>query len=201
MLDGLHEYLGDDVQIRYSEGCHLYADKLNGLAQEGELISEVKGVCAESDVVICCLGLDSGLEGEGRRPGQPVRQRRQANLNLPATRKRSCASALTAASRSSWLCSAAARWRSTPPKTKPPPCCRPGTPGAMGGLAVARALFGEVNPQGKLPVTFYHSDADLPSFTDYAMKGRTYRYIETEAPLPVRLRPLLHPLHLQTMRP
>ena len=33
VLDGLHEYLGDDVQIRYSEGCHLYADKLNGLAQ------------------------------------------------------------------------------------------------------------------------------------------------------------------------
>ena len=53
-------------------------------------------------------------------------------------------------------------------------------PGAQGGRAVARALFGECNPQGKLPVTFYHSDEDLPAFTDYAMKGRTYRYMEKE---------------------
>lgn len=57
-------------------------------------------------------------------------------------------------------------------------------PGARGGEAVARALFGETNPQGKLPVTFYHSDRDLPEFTDYAMKGRTYRYMEKEALYP-----------------
>ena len=83
VLDGLHEYLGDDVQIRYSEGCHLYADKLNGLAQEGELISEVKGVCAESDVVICCLGLDSGLEGEEGDQGNQFASGDKPNLNLP----------------------------------------------------------------------------------------------------------------------
>jgi beta-glucosidase len=48
--------------------------------------------------------------------------------------------------------------------------------GERGGDAVAEALFGETNPSGKLPVTFYASDSDLPSFTDYSMKGRTYRY-------------------------
>jgi beta-glucosidase len=66
--------------------------------------------------------------------------------------------------------------------------------GAKGGTAVAKALAGEVNPGGRLPITFYASDADLPDFTDYAMaphpplaatsttpaasasKGRTYRY-------------------------
>ena len=42
--------------------------------------------------------------------------------------------------------------------------------------AVAEALVGEVNPGGRLPVTFYASDTDLPSFTDYSMKNRTYRY-------------------------
>ena len=51
-------------------------------------------------------------------------------------------------------------------------------PGQSGGLAVAEVLFGEVNPSGHLPLTFYRSTADLPSFTDYAMKGRTYRYFE-----------------------
>jgi beta-glucosidase len=48
--------------------------------------------------------------------------------------------------------------------------------GEHGGEAVAEALFGETNPGGRLPVTFYASDSDLPEFTDYSMKNRTYRY-------------------------
>lgn len=48
--------------------------------------------------------------------------------------------------------------------------------GQRGADAVAEALIGEVNPGGRLPVTFYANDADLPSFTDYSMKNRTYRY-------------------------
>ena len=49
-------------------------------------------------------------------------------------------------------------------------------PGMEGGTAVADVLFGDYNPQGKLPVTFYKSSSQLPDFEDYSMKGRTYRY-------------------------
>ena len=57
-------------------------------------------------------------------------------------------------------------------------------PGERGGEAVAKVLFGEVNPSGKLPVTFYKSTSDLPDFLDYTMKNRTYRYFKGEALFP-----------------
>jgi len=53
-------------------------------------------------------------------------------------------------------------------------------PGEEGGSAVADVLFGDYNPGGRLPVTFYKSTDDLPSFRDYNMEGRTYRYYKGE---------------------
>ena len=51
-------------------------------------------------------------------------------------------------------------------------------PGQAGGQAIADVLFGDYNPAGRLPVTFYTSLGDLPAFGDYAMAGRTYRYFK-----------------------
>jgi beta-glucosidase len=51
-------------------------------------------------------------------------------------------------------------------------------PGGEGGTAIADVLFGDYNPAGRLPVTFYKSVDELPPFTDYGMRGRTYRYFE-----------------------
>lgn len=50
--------------------------------------------------------------------------------------------------------------------------------GQAGGIAVADVLFGDYNPSGRLPVTFYKKDSDLPAFTEYSMEGRTYRYFK-----------------------
>jgi beta-glucosidase len=53
-------------------------------------------------------------------------------------------------------------------------------PGQEGGTAVAQTLFGDYNPAGRLPVTFYKSEKDLPAFDNYNMEGRTYRYFRGE---------------------
>ncbi|HLY17044.1 MAG TPA: glycoside hydrolase family 3 C-terminal domain-containing protein, partial [Bryobacteraceae bacterium] len=53
-------------------------------------------------------------------------------------------------------------------------------PGQAGGTALADVLFGDYNPAGRLPVTFYKSEDQLPAFDDYDMKGRTYRFFEGE---------------------
>lgn len=57
-------------------------------------------------------------------------------------------------------------------------------PGQAGGLAIADVLFGDYNPAGRLPVTFYKSEKDLPDFEDYNMEGRTYRYFKGEVLYP-----------------
>ena len=51
-------------------------------------------------------------------------------------------------------------------------------PGQQGGTAVAEVLFGDYNPAGRLPVTFYRNVSQLPDFEDYNMTGRTYRYMQ-----------------------
>jgi beta-glucosidase len=57
-------------------------------------------------------------------------------------------------------------------------------PGEAGGQAIADVLFGDYNPAGRLPLTFYRSVADLPPFEDYGMEGRTYRYFRGEPLFP-----------------
>jgi len=57
-------------------------------------------------------------------------------------------------------------------------------PGQAGGTAIADVLFGDYNPAGRLPVTFYKSADQLPPFTDYSMQGRTYRYFHGEPLFP-----------------
>ena len=56
--------------------------------------------------------------------------------------------------------------------------------GQSAGTALANVLFGDYNPAGRLPVTFYKSDSDLPDFSSYSMENRTYRYFKGEALYP-----------------
>ena len=184
VLEGIQEYLGDEVRVLASEGCHLCHTKSQGLGMEDDRISEVKGVCAASDVIIAVMGLDSGLEGEEGDEGNEFASGDKPNLNLPGLQQHVLETiqsfgkpvVLVLLSGSAL----AVNWADE----NIPAILQGWYPGAQGGKAIADIIFGEKNPEGKLPVTFYRSTEELPAFTDYSMKGRTYRYMQSEALYP-----------------
>ena len=182
VLEGIQDYLGEDGRVLYAQGCHLYKDREEALAQPDDRISEAVSCAEHADVVVLCLGLDETLEGEEGDTGNSYASGDKLDLLLPRPQQR--------------LLEAVA-------KTKKPfiVCLLAGSamdlnfadqeaaailqafyPGAEGGREVARLLFGEYSPSGKLPVTIYRDLTEMPAFTDYTMRGRTYRYL-TKKPL------------------
>lgn len=81
VLEGIEDYVGENVRVLYSEGCHLYRDRTSNLAMEHDRDSEVRAVCEASDVVIAVVGLDATLEGEEGDTGNEYGSGDKPNLN------------------------------------------------------------------------------------------------------------------------
>ncbi|WP_172194707.1 glycoside hydrolase family 3 C-terminal domain-containing protein [Saccharibacillus qingshengii] len=183
-LEGIQDYLGGDVRVLYSEGCHLFQEKVGGLAAAGDRLAEARGVCAESDVIVVCLGLDSGLEGEEGDMGNAFASGDKPDLNLPGQQEELLRIAQGSGKPVILLLLAGSALAVTYAERHIPAIVQGWYPGAQGGRALAELIFGEFSPSGKLPVTFYRTSEELPAFTDYAMEGRTYRYMQNEALYP-----------------
>ncbi|MGN7357982.1 glycoside hydrolase family 3 C-terminal domain-containing protein [Paenibacillus sp. SAF-054] len=184
VVEGIQDYVGDDIRVLYSEGCHLFKEKVSPLAQNDDRISEVKGVCAESDVVIVCLGLDAGLEGEEGDTGNPFVSGDKKDLRLPGIQEDMLRVAQESGKPVILVLLSGSALAIEYADRHIPAILQGWYPGAQGGRAIAEAIFGEFSPEGKLPITFYRTTEELPEFTDYAMKNRTYRYMENEALYP-----------------
>ncbi len=184
LSEGIQDYVGDDVRVYYSEGCHLYKNRIGGLGFENDRLAEVKGVCKQSDVVIACLGLDPGLEGEEGDEGNQYASGDKPNLNLPGIQEDILKVIYESGKPVILLLLSGSALSVTWAQDHIPAIMQCWYPGAQGGKAVAEALFGEFSPSGKLPVTFYRTTEELPAFTDYSMKNRTYRYMTQEALYP-----------------
>ena len=182
VLEGLEDYLGDDVDFRYSEGCHLVKDRLSGLSTGDDRISEVKSVCEDSDVIFVVLGLDAGVEGEEGDAGNEFASGDKIDLKLPGLQQEVLDVAISSGKPLILLLLAGSALAVDDSGINAVIQCW--YPGAMGGRAIAETVFGDRNFEGKLPVTFYRTTAELPDFTDYSMKGRTYRYMTGEALYP-----------------
>lgn len=137
------------------------------------LIQKLKGI----DTVIFAGGLSTLLEGEEMPVSSPgFKGGDRTDIELPAV-QRKCLKELKAAGKKVIFvnCSGSAI-ALTPETASCDAILQAWYPGESGGQAVADVLFGDYNPAGKLPVSFYKNSDKLGDFENYSMKGRTYRY-------------------------
>ena len=170
-LEGIEDAF--EGRVLYAEGCHLYKDRVSGLAQAGDRYAEAEAAAANSDVVILCVGLDATIEGEEGDTGNEFSSGDKNDLRLPESQRELIKRVAKIGKPMIVVCAAGS---SINIKHDCDALIHAWYPGSEGGKAIADIIFGKVSPSGKLPVTFYNSADKLPCFTDYAMSDRTYRY-------------------------
>ena len=166
------------IEVRFSH-VHTYNANLKiNIAKElpidyQQVISQLKGI----DKVIFVGGISPALEGEempvnieGFKGGD------RTDIELPKV-QRDFLKALKEAGKQIVFVNCSGSCIALEPETHTcDAIVQAWYPGQEGGTAVADVLFGDYNPSGKLPVTFYKNSSQLPDYEDYSMKGRTYRY-------------------------
>ena len=178
VLEGIQDEVGDDVRVLYAEGSHLFKDRVENLGRPNDRIAEACVVADHSDVVVLVLGLDETLEGEEGDTGNADASGDKMSLLLPQG-QRDLAKAVLDTGKPVILClMAGSAIDVSEIADRAAAVVQLWYPGARGGKAAADILFGKRSPSGKLPVTFYYNAAleEMPAFTDYSMKNRTYRY-------------------------
>ena len=164
VLEGIEALLGEETRIYYSEGCHTMKEKVERLAAlPGDRISEAVTAAREAGIAVVCIGLDERYEGEqqdlGNRFDEAVSMADKPSLAFPNS-QRCMLNALIETGIPLVVVNMTGsamdlKWLSQAESVKA--ILQAWYPGAEGGIAVAKTLFGENNPSGKLPVTFYRS--------------------------------------------
>jgi len=173
------------IELRFTDDPQASHASLNFVlgkerpVQYDDLVKKLKDV----DLVIFAGGISTQLEDEEMPvllPGFKGGDR--TNIELPAS-QRNCLQALKAAGKKIIMVNCSGSAIGLVPETEScDAILQAWYAGESGGEAIADVLFGDYNPGGKLPVTFYKNIDQVPDFKDYSMKGRTYRYM-TEKPL------------------
>jgi beta-glucosidase len=176
-LAGIREKMGGPGKVLYAKGCEIRSDDTSGF-------DEAVAAAEKADVVVAVMGLSQLIEGEeGQREGVEAGKRStgdRSELRLPGVQD-----ALLQAVEATGTpivvvllngSAVAVNWAQEHAEA----VVEAWYPGEEGGTAIADVLFGDVNPAGRLPVTFYQSVDQLPPFRDYAMAGHTYRFFTGE---------------------
>ncbi|MBP1553166.1 MAG: glycoside hydrolase family 3 C-terminal domain-containing protein [Oscillospiraceae bacterium] len=179
LLRGILEGAPQGTKVRYAIGCDLCRDDLNPKYEEIPMREAILAA-KSSDVVIMCMGLDPGIEGEqgdtyntiGLAAGD------RATIDLPLSQKKLFSEISKLGKPIVLVNMSGGCVNLVQQDEKCAAVLQCFYPGAEGGSALADILFGKVSPSGRLPVTFYRSDSDLPDFENYSMENRTYKFFK-----------------------
>ena len=167
-LEGGRKYA---VKVEYQQSGAGGGAEFSWIPPASVLLADAERVVKNSDVAIVCVGLNGRLEGEGFDRSSIGLPETQENLveamiatGKPVVVILTSGSALAVNSAAAGATALLSAWYA----------------GEEAGTAIAETLAGLNNPAGRLPVTFYKSLNQVPEFTDYSMKGRTYRYFKGE---------------------
>ena len=173
------------IQLDYHEFLNDASIKLVWSRPAVSGTDEALAAARQADAVIMVLGLSPRLEGEEMRVQiEGFQGGDRLNLDMPRAQE-DLLKAVAALNKPLVLVlmngsALGVNWA----RDHVPAIVEAWYPGQAGGTAIADVLFGDYNPAGRLPVTFYKSVDQLPPFTDYSMKGRTYRFFGGEPLFP-----------------
>lgn len=183
-LRGIKEKLAGVSEVLYAQGCP-WATGMPGQKSPVELKAEALEVAGKANVIIMCMGITPRLEGEEMRVTvDGFKGGDRTRIDLPDVQQ-DLIKAIYALGKPVILVllngsALAVNWE----KDNIPAILETWYGGQAAGQAIADVIFGDYNPGGRLPVTFYKSVNDLPSFEDYNMTNRTYRYFTGEPLFP-----------------
>lgn len=181
VADGIRKvFSNSDVSV--ADGSLLFFDKGKYFDGFVNLESEACAVASRADVTILCLGLDRSIEGEDTGSEDAYTNHGdKRTLYLPEA-QRKLADAVCDACDNLIVITMCGSSVDLGDKVRnhAKAIIHAWYPGALGGLAIAQMLAGDYSPSGRLPVTFYYQEDELPDITDYNMQGRTYRFLDKE---------------------
>jgi len=180
-LSGVRAAVGPGVRVLYAQGCDRGTTEVDFWGEPPTSgFAEALAAAERADVVLMCLGLSPEMEGEEGAVANSDGGGDRTDLGLPGMQEE-LLQAVASTGKPIILTlfngsPIAINWA----QENIPAIIEAWYPGEEGGTALAQMIFGDYNPAGRLPLTFVKSIDQLPPFTDYSMKGRTYRYMEEE---------------------
>jgi len=179
-LAGIRAAVSADTKVFYSEGCDIIGNTGEWNGGPRQFFTESLSAAQRAEAVIMCLGISARLEGEEGDAFNSDASGDRIRIDLPEIQmellKAVCALGKPVVLVLFSGSALAINWASE----NVPAIIEAWYPGAEGGTAIADVIFGNYNPAGRLPVTFYKSLDDVPPFEDYNMTDRTYRYFKGE---------------------
>ena len=185
IADGIRRKF-ENARITVEKGCNYCIENLNDWGGFANMISDGVAAASEADITILAMGLDQSIEGEDTGfDNDYTACGDKKTLYLPKTQQKLaeavcdvCENVVVVL-----LCGSSVDLGEKV-TNHAKAIIHAWYPGSMGGLATANIIAGDTSPCGKLPVTIYKGDHNIPDFTDYNMQGRTYRYIDGEPLFP-----------------